>query len=85
MLHRGEEFETRVSKSRARLHLQVKKSATSFYSLPDHGAGHRGRVFRRLLDEAVALVRQGRIPSVPEVRSKRRGFPRHGLSLFPVR
>jgi AcrR family transcriptional regulator len=45
----------------------VKKKATSFYALPDHGAGHRGRVFRRLLDEAVALVRRGRIPSVAEV------------------
>jgi AcrR family transcriptional regulator len=45
----------------------VKRSATSFYALPDHGAGHRGRVFRRLLDEAVALVRRGRIPSVAEV------------------
>jgi AcrR family transcriptional regulator len=45
----------------------VKKKAISFYALPDHGAGHRGRVFRRLLDEAVALVRRGRIPSVAEV------------------
>jgi len=45
----------------------VKKKARSFYELPDHGPGHRGRVFRRLLDEAVALVRRGRIPSVAEV------------------
>jgi AcrR family transcriptional regulator len=45
----------------------VKKKAISFYALPDHGHGHRGRVFRRLLDEAVALVRRGRIPSVAEV------------------
>jgi AcrR family transcriptional regulator len=45
----------------------VRKSATSFYELPDHGKGHRGRVFRRLLDEAVALVRRGRIPAVAEV------------------
>jgi AcrR family transcriptional regulator len=44
-----------------------KKSAVSFYSLPDLGQGHRSRVFRRLLDEAVALVRRGRIPSVAEV------------------
>jgi AcrR family transcriptional regulator len=42
-------------------------AAASFYSLPDLGQGHRGRVFRRLLDEAVALVRRGRIPSVAEV------------------
>ncbi len=41
--------------------------APSFYSLPDLGQGHRGRVFRRLLDESVALVRRGRIPSVAEV------------------
>lgn len=44
-----------------------KKSAASFYTLPDHGQGHRGRVFQRLLREAVALVRRGRIPSVAEV------------------
>ena len=43
------------------------KSARSFYELPDLGGGHRGREFRRLLDEAVALVRRGRIPSVAEV------------------
>lgn len=41
--------------------------ASAFYSLPDLGQGHRARVFRRLLDEAVALVRRGRIPSVAEV------------------
>jgi len=45
----------------------MRKSAASFYSLPDLGQGHRGRVFRRLLAEAVALVRRGRIPSVAEV------------------
>jgi AcrR family transcriptional regulator len=50
-----------------RYYRQVKKSARSFYALPDLGHGHRGRVFRRLLDEAVALVRRGRIPSVAEV------------------
>ena len=48
-------------------YLQVKKSATAFYAVPDLGKGHRGRVFRRLLDEAVRLVRRGRIPSVAEV------------------
>jgi AcrR family transcriptional regulator len=31
------------------------------------GPGHRGRTFKRLLAEAVALVRRGRIPSVAEV------------------
>jgi AcrR family transcriptional regulator len=45
----------------------VKKSAIPFYDLPDHGAGHRGRQFTRLLEEAVKLVRRGRIPSVAEV------------------
>jgi AcrR family transcriptional regulator len=45
----------------------VKKSATPFYEVPDLGKGHRGREFRRLLDEAVHLVRRGRIPSVAEV------------------
>ncbi|MFN0159682.1 MAG: TetR/AcrR family transcriptional regulator [Burkholderiales bacterium] len=45
----------------------MRQSAASFYTLPDHGSGHRSRVFRRLLDEAVALVRRGRIPSVAEV------------------
>lgn len=43
------------------------KSARPFYSVPDHGAGHRGRQFERLLNEAVNLVRRGRIPSVAEV------------------
>ena len=45
----------------------MRKGARPFYALPDLGAGHRGRVFRRLLDEAVRLVRRGRIPSVAEV------------------
>ncbi len=48
-------------------YLQVRKRARPFYALPDLGTGHRGRVFRRLLDEAVRLVRRGRIPSVAEV------------------
>src|SRR5256714_13803315 len=45
----------------------MKKGARAFSPLPDLGSGHRGRVFRRLLDEAVRLVRRGRIPSVAEV------------------
>ena len=45
----------------------MRKSARSFYELPDLGHGHRGRTFRRLLAEAVALVRRGHIPSVAEV------------------
>jgi AcrR family transcriptional regulator len=46
---------------------EVKKEARPFYRLPDPGSAHRGQVFRRLLDEAVRLVRRGRIPSVAEV------------------
>jgi AcrR family transcriptional regulator len=45
----------------------VRKSARPFYKVPDLGHGHRGRTFKRLLDEAVVLVRRGRIPSVAEV------------------
>ncbi len=45
----------------------MRKSAASFYALPDLGQGHRGRVFRRLLDTAVELVRRGSIPSVAQV------------------
>lgn len=45
----------------------MRKSAAPFYPLPDLGHGRRSRVFRRLLDEAVALVSRGRIPSVAEV------------------
>jgi AcrR family transcriptional regulator len=45
----------------------VRKIARPFYKVPDLGPGHRGRTFRRLLTEAVALVRRGRIPSVAEV------------------
>jgi AcrR family transcriptional regulator len=45
----------------------MRKSATSFYAVPDLGKGHRGRVFGRLLAQAVELVRRGRIPSVAEV------------------
>lgn len=41
--------------------------AQSFYVVPDLGQGHRGREFRRLLDQAVILLRSGRIPSVAEV------------------
>jgi AcrR family transcriptional regulator len=46
---------------------EVSRAARPFYALPDLGAGHRAREFRRLLDEAVRLVRRGRIPSVAEV------------------
>src|SRR2546427_11959105 len=48
------------------------KGARPFYVLPDLGTGHRGREFRRLLDEAVRLVRRGHIPSVAEVAQSAR-------------
>src|SRR5438046_3531004 len=45
----------------------MKKGARAFDPPPDLGSGHRGRVFRRLLDEALLLVRPVRCPSVAEV------------------
>lgn len=57
----------RASQKGGSYYRSVSKGARPFYALPDLGAGHRGRVFRRLLDEAVRLVRRGRIPSVAEV------------------
>jgi AcrR family transcriptional regulator len=55
------------SQKGASYYRQVKTAARPFYALPDLGSGHRSRVFRRLLDEAVRLVRRGSIPSVAEV------------------
>ena len=44
------------------------KRAPMFYAMPRIGGGvARGRTFRLLMDEALALVRRGRIPSVAEV------------------
>lgn len=44
------------------------KRAPRFYTVPRIGGGKaRGRTFRRLMDEALALVRKGSIPSVAEV------------------
>ena len=64
---------------------RVKKGARPFYALPDLGSGHRGRVFRRLLDEAVRLVRRGSIPSVAEV-AQRAGVSRAtAYRYFPSR
>jgi AcrR family transcriptional regulator len=63
----------------------VSKSARSFYELPDLGKGHRGRVFRRLLDEAVALVRRGRIPSVAEVAQSAGVSRATAYRYFPTR
>jgi AcrR family transcriptional regulator len=63
----------------------VKKSARAFYEAPDLGKGHRGRVFRRLLDEAVALVRRGRIPSVAEVAQSAEVSRATAYRYFPSR
>ena len=63
----------------------MRRRATSFYELPDHGKGHRGRVFRRLLDEAVELVRRGRIPSVGEVAQSARVSRATAYRYFPSR
>ncbi len=48
-------------------HLPPIKDAQSFYVVPDFGTGHRGREYRRLLEQAVTLLSAGRIPSVAEV------------------
>src|SRR5262245_1841752 len=64
---------------------QVAKAARPFYVLPDLGTGHRSRVFRRLLDEAVRMVRRGPIPSVAEV-AQRAGVSRAtAYRYFPSR
>jgi AcrR family transcriptional regulator len=61
------------------------RSAPSFYSLPDLGQGRRGRVFRRLLDEAVALLQRGRIPSVAETAQAARVSRATAYRYFPTR
>src|SRR4029453_10653750 len=66
-------------------YLQVRKRARPFYALPDLGSGHRGRVFRRLLDEAVRLVRRGRIPSVAEGAQSAGGARAPPSRSFPSR
>src|ERR1700751_5265411 len=54
---------------------EMKKGARPFYALPELGTGHRAREFRRLLDEAVRLVRRGHITSVAG-GAQRAGFSR---------
>ena len=61
------------------------KGAPSYYSVPDLGQGHRGRVFRRLLDEAVALVRQGAIPSIAELAQAAKVSRATAYRYFPSR
>lgn len=63
----------------------MKKSARPFYEVPDLGPGHRGRTFKRLLAEAVALVRRGRIPSVAEVAQSAKVSRATAYRYFPSR
>ena len=63
----------------------MKKSARPFYRVPDLGPGHRGRTFKRLLAEAVALVRRGRIPSVAEVAQSAKVSRATAYRYFPSR
>ena len=63
----------------------MKKSARAFYVVPDLGPGHRGRTFKRLLAEAVALVRRGRIPSVAEVAQSAKVSRATAYRYFPSR
>lgn len=62
-----------------------RKSAIAFYEVPDLGGGRRGRAFRRLLGEAVALVRRGRIPSVAEVARAAKVSRATAYRYFPSR
>jgi AcrR family transcriptional regulator len=57
-----------------------------FYSLPKVGGGNaRGRTFRLLMDEALALVRRGRIPSVAEVAQSAGVSRATAYRYFPTR
>lgn len=62
------------------------KRAPLFYALPKAGGGSaRGRTFRLLMDEALALVRKGRIPSVPEVAQSAGVSRATAYRYFPTR
>src|SRR5258706_2387595 len=63
----------------------MKKAARPFYALPDLGSGPRAREFRRLLDEAVGLVRRGHIPSVAEVAQRAEVSRATAYRYFPSR
>src|SRR5256886_14889978 len=63
----------------------MRKGARPFYALPDLGTGHRAREFRRLLDEAVRLVRRGHIPSVAEVAQRAEVSRATAYRYFPSR
>lgn len=60
--------------------------APKFYTLPKAGGGTtRGRTFRLLMDEALALVRRGRIPSVAEVAQSAGVSRATAYRYFPTR
>jgi len=62
------------------------KRALKFYTLPKTGGGKaRGRTFRMLMDEALVLVRKGRIPSVPEVAQNAGVSRATAYRYFPTR
>jgi len=57
-----------------------------FYSLPKVGGGNaRSRTFRLLMDEALGLVRRGRIPSVAEVAQSAGVSRATAYRYFPTR
>jgi AcrR family transcriptional regulator len=60
--------------------------APMFYALPKVvGGSARGRTFRLLMDEALALVRKGRIPSVAEVAQSAGVSRATAYRYFPTR
>jgi len=62
------------------------KRALKFYTVPGIGGGRaRGRTFRLLMDEALALVRKGRIPSVAEVAQNAGVSRATAYRYFPTR
>ena len=64
----------------------LRKRAPMFYTLPRMGGGNaRGRTFRLLMDEALGLVRRGRIPSVAEVAQSAGVSRATAYRYFPTR
>jgi AcrR family transcriptional regulator len=62
------------------------KRAPMFYAPPSAGGGRaRGRTFRLLMAEALALVRKGRIPSVAEVAQSAGVSRATAYRYFPTR
>lgn len=62
------------------------KRPPKFYTLPKIGGGKaRSRTFRRLMDEALSLVRSGSIPSVAEVAQNAGVSRATAYRYFPTR